>query len=647
MGKRNSGNAASRRDLRVLARPIALFLLALVLGELSNFLTLEIFPGSFFRFKMIAYLVIALRLGPLPGLGLAAILFADDRTMLVVYCLEALVVGLAGQRRPKWSVVSVIGVFWPLIGLPLLGLIYALTLRLSQEALVLSLLKVWLNALFVAVLAAIAADSRLVDRILGSKTRALRSVENLMKFGVGGFVLVLTFFTMTIGLGALRSNSESAVAQRVRAGLSWGSTYLMAQGEALSPETALAGLNRTSSAAPLDPEGHYESSSSERPSYSSRPWRDGLFVRESERSPHPIDRWRYSEYYGEARVREIGLRYVVGFGSTFHQLFQLYASGLAIRLLVLYIAYGLLLLSSHAIAGRFAALVDAAGRLPERIEAGEEPLWPSPDIAELASLTHEFQAVSARLRSLFSDLRESRERLEGTVKAKAAELELRTEEVRLLLARVEREREEERSRISRELHDELGQAIGSLGLVLYLLERHLVAPSAAALENMADMRELLAGLADNMKRLVADLRPSLLDRLGLSEALAGLARERAAEPELRIDFDSAVPEGFAPPEGAKIALYRIAQEAISNAIKHSATEWIGVSLRADDKEAVLEVADRGKGFDARGAEPSLPRSFGLIGMRERCRSLGGEFSVSSSPGSGTLVSAIIPLGDEA
>jgi signal transduction histidine kinase len=635
-------------------RGIAFFLLALVLGELSNFLTLEILPGSFFWFKMTAYLVVAARLGPLPALALAAILFANvgadvgNLYILVVYCLEALVVGLARFKHPKRGIVTIVGIYWPLAGLPLLGLMYAFSLRLSREALVLSLLKVWLNAFFDATLAGTLADSRLVDRLLGGRAepRAPRSVGKFVKLGLGALALPVAFLVMVLGLDAFRADAENDIAFRIRAGLSRASSFLNAHDSVVDPKLAAAELNKASNESPLDPEGRYEIATSDYASFPYRPWKDGLFVRAPAANPHPIDRWRLSEYYGEAKAHGISLRYVVSAGSAFRALYRLYALDLAICLAFLYMAYGLVLLVSRALASRFAALVAAASRLPERIEAGEKPAWPAQDIEELSSLAGEFQTISLRLGSLFSELRGSQEALEATVAARTSELERRTEEVRLLLARVEREREEERSRIARELHDELGQGIASLGMGLYLLERRSVDPDGRVAEKLADMRSLLAGLSGDMKRLVADLRPTILDRLGLPEALGSLAKERAARSGARIEFDCEVPEGFSPPEGLKIALYRIAQEALTNAIQHSDTAWIGLSLRADREAIRLEVRDSGRGFDADAVALGLPHSFGLIGMRERCRSLGGEFAISSIPGRGTRISAVIPIGED-
>jgi signal transduction histidine kinase len=627
-----------------------LFFGALGLGELSGLLTLEILPGSFIYFKPVAYLVVAARLGPLPALALAAILGADigrdigNSYGLVAFALEALFAGWVKSRRPRLGLVAIVGVYWPLVGLPALGLIFGLGLGVSREALTLTLLKVWLNALFDAALAGMLADSPLVDLLLGSKPRSTRSMGAYLKDGVSFLVIPIAFLCMLVSVRSFRDYTDEDIGSRIRAGISRATSYLGAHGHGYDPEATLSAINRELSVREVDFAGHYELASSGPPAYRIERWGKGLFVRAPRESPHPIDRWRLSEYFGEVPASGPGLRYVVSFNFAFRGLYRFYASALGICLAFLYGFYALMLLVARALAARFASLESSAERLPERIEAGEELVWPELDIDELANLSDRFQEVSSRLRSLFSGLRSSRERLEATVKERTAELERRTEEVRLLLSRVEIEREEERSRVARELHDELGQDIASLGMALYILERRIVDPDGRIAEKLADMRELLAGLADNMKRLVADLRPSMLDRLGLPEALDSLAKERAERSGLRIEFQCDVPEYFSPPERLKIALYRIAQEALSNAIRHSASPWIALRLAADEAATVLDVRDGGKGFDARALSEGPRTFFGLIGMRERCRSLAGELAVSSVPGSGTLVSARFPRG---
>jgi PAS domain S-box-containing protein len=219
------------------------------------------------------------------------------------------------------------------------------------------------------------------------------------------------------------------------------------------------------------------------------------------------------------------------------------------------------------------------------------------------------------------------------------ELESRTEEVRLLLSRVEGEREEERTRVARELHDELGQGVTSLGMALYLLERRIGTPTRAASEMISDMRTLLSELSDGMRRIIADLRPSVLDRVGLSQALARLAADNEERSGVRIEFSSSELGGFELPDETRTVIYRVAKEALTNALLHSESAIVRISLQAADGQVVLEVRDEGKGFEPSVIRPGERRSFGILGMRERCRSLGGEFTVTSEPGAGTVVRA--------
>ncbi len=266
---------------------------------------------------------------------------------------------------------------------------------------------------------------------------------------------------------------------------------------------------------------------------------------------------------------------------------------------------------------------------------------------ELAALSGEFEDAAARLRSLFSELQASRDGLESAVATRTEELERRSEEVRLLLAKVEGEREAERKRVARELHDELGQGITALGMALYLVERHIGAADGKAAEKIAQMRELLDGLSESMRRLIADLRPSVLDRLGLPEALARLAAEGTERAGARFESDCALSEGLVLGDELISTAYRVAQEALSNALRHSGSPVVRLRLRAGAEELVLEVEDEGSGFDPSAGNPAGAgagrRSFGILGMRERCRAMGGSLSIASSPGKGTLVRAVFPF----
>jgi len=232
-----------------------------------------------------------------------------------------------------------------------------------------------------------------------------------------------------------------------------------------------------------------------------------------------------------------------------------------------------------------------------------------------------------------------------TISERTGELESRTEEVRLLLARVEREREEERTRVARELHDELGQGVTSLGMALYLLERRIGKPADKVAEMISDMRNLLSELSDGMRRLIADLRPSVLDRLGLAQALAQLAVEIEERSGIEVECSCRIPEDLDCPETIRVAAFRVAKEAVNNALRHSKCAKIGITLTIAAEDLNLEVKDDGQGFDTAAGPRKDGGSFGIIGMRERCRALGGEFHVTSSPGRGAAVRASFPLSE--
>jgi len=629
-------------------RAAAFFVLCLAFGELASLAAIEIAAGSFIRFQMAAYLAVAARLGPLPALALAAALLpgivgdAGNPSALVAYGIEAIVVGLARSRDPKRGLVPIVGIYWPLLGLPLLGIAYSVGQDVSREAIQFSLLKAWLNALLDAAMAGMVADSPLVDRLLGEGAPTRVGMGKYLKIRLSTLALSVVFVAMLASAQAFRSYTEGDIALRVRSGLARAAAYFEGRGTGDNAEALLPTINALLSVREEDFSGRYELASVSPSAWSVQPWGEGMFVRESTAYSHPIDRWRNAEYYGELSTGEPRLRYVVSFGFAFRGMYHFYVSVFAIALAFLYGFYLLVFILADSLARRLSALDGAAKRLPERIASGEDPAWPAMDIEELASLSDAFRAVSLRLRSLFSELRGSEGRLEATVAERTAQLERRTEELRSLLARVEGEREEERARIARELHDELGQDIASLGMALYVLERRAVGIDGTVSGKLADMRELLVRLSEDMRRLVADLRPSALDRLGLVEALCHLAEESASRTGLRIELERGFSPEFFPSDALKIALYRIAQESLSNAIRHSGSPWVTLRLREDDGAVLLEVEDGGRGFDARAVAAGRRPTFGLVGMRERCRALGGDFSVFSVPGRGTLVSARFP-----
>jgi len=201
--------------------------------------------------------------------------------------------------------------------------------------------------------------------------------------------------------------------------------------------------------------------------------------------------------------------------------------------------------------------------------------------------------------------------------------------------------EAERQRIGSELHDNTSQILAAALLNLGLIERRLASGSAAR-PTVEPARALVEQALEQLKVAIYDLRPAMLDNLGLSAALRWYAKARADQPGLQIvtnlDDDSAT---RLPPH-IEIALYRVGQEALANAVRHAGASRVELGLEIKPGFAALTVFDNGRGFDLTEARG---RGLGLISMRERMGQLGGRFNVVTESGSGTRVYAVVALAD--
>jgi signal transduction histidine kinase len=209
------------------------------------------------------------------------------------------------------------------------------------------------------------------------------------------------------------------------------------------------------------------------------------------------------------------------------------------------------------------------------------------------------------------------------------------------LRRVVAAQEAERQRIARELHDATGQSLTALGLGLRSAATLTRRDGAAAEERLHHLEAVVNHSLDELRHLIADLRPSHLDDLGLASALRWYAKEIEARTPLHVAVEVVGPER---PLGAalKIALFRVAQEALSNVVKHSGAATADLSLHYAPNAVHLSVVDRGQGFVAGlPAEASRP-AWGLLGMQERAALLNGRCDIHSTPGQGTRVDVIIP-----
>jgi signal transduction histidine kinase len=214
------------------------------------------------------------------------------------------------------------------------------------------------------------------------------------------------------------------------------------------------------------------------------------------------------------------------------------------------------------------------------------------------------------------------------------------ERLRLLAARIEAAREEERTAIAREVHDELGQALTGLKMDLAWLRNHLVeAQTKTYAERLGAAESLADSTLDGMRRLAARLRPFLLDDLGLAAAVEWQVKDFANRVGCGFELDLA-DDDIGLDRERDTAVYRILQEALSNVARHAKASRVRVSLRAIDDTLALTVADDGKGI--RDEDLESVASMGLTGMRERAVALGGQVEISSRSDGGTRVFLRMP-----
>lgn len=226
---------------------------------------------------------------------------------------------------------------------------------------------------------------------------------------------------------------------------------------------------------------------------------------------------------------------------------------------------------------------------------------------------------------------------EDITERKQAEEALRTsrERLRRLAARIEATREEERTSIAREVHDEFGQGLTGLKMDLAWLRDHLANAQTEAFAERLGAAEALAGSTlDGMRRLAARLRPSLLDDLGLTAAIEWQVKEFAGRVGCRFDLDL-TDDDIGLNRERDTAVYRILQEALTNVARHAEASRVTVSLGATREAVELIVADNGKGI--RDEDMESVTSMGLTGMRERAGALGGRVDIRPRPGGGTRV----------
>jgi two-component system, NarL family, sensor histidine kinase UhpB len=202
--------------------------------------------------------------------------------------------------------------------------------------------------------------------------------------------------------------------------------------------------------------------------------------------------------------------------------------------------------------------------------------------------------------------------------------------------------EDQAKRIAHELHDESGQLLASVHIALEEVARNMASHEKRAIE---DIKRLLDQIESQLRRLSHELRPTILDDLGLTLAIQFLAQGASQRSHLPITVEGDT-EGRLPPQ-VEIALYRVVQEALNNAAKHAKAKGVNVSIWRDTKTIHCSVADDGIGFEAKVDTPRNGKhGLGMIGMRERLAAVGGTIAIKSSPGRGTEILATVPMESE-
>lgn len=270
---------------------------------------------------------------------------------------------------------------------------------------------------------------------------------------------------------------------------------------------------------------------------------------------------------------------------------------------------------------------------------------------EIGELSQSLDAMRIELKKSLDEIQQWNQTLEAKVEERTRQLEDSYREIERkeaareeLLRKVLTVQEEERKRIARELHDETTQSLS--GLVMKL-EAAIAAPVEAdgkIKDKLLDIRDLAVRTIDNVHKAIFDLRPSVLDDLGLLSALRWYAENRLRALNIKVRVEVTGEERKLSPE-VEIALFRVVQEAINNIVRHAEAHNMVLGVEFKDSSIVIEVEDDGKGFDVQAVSLRADRvhGLGLLGMKERVALLGGNMDIESRPGRGTHLTIIVPL----
>jgi len=262
------------------------------------------------------------------------------------------------------------------------------------------------------------------------------------------------------------------------------------------------------------------------------------------------------------------------------------------------------------------------------------------ELARRAALAVDNARLYAEAQQLNAELEERVAQRTADLEAAIAQLENSRAQLLLLAHHEQTRREEDRARMAREIHDELGQALTGLKMDLAWLQQHTRPKQKDLLQKFRDMSDLVDTTIQDVRRIATELRPGMLDDLGLVPAMEWQLQEFQKRSGIRCRFTSDLEEVTLDAEETTV-LFRILQETLTNVARHAAATRVEVSLHEEQGYVRLQVQDNGRGITASEVEGS--RSFGLLGMRERVLLRSGDFSIQGTPGRGTTVVIKLPL----
>lgn len=245
-----------------------------------------------------------------------------------------------------------------------------------------------------------------------------------------------------------------------------------------------------------------------------------------------------------------------------------------------------------------------------------------------------------RIKTAEDMLRDEKGLLESLIMERTKALRKSETELRDLSSHLQDVREEERTQIAREIHDELGQSLTVLKMDIAWLKKKLKDDQNDLKDKASSITGLIDSIIDSVRRISADLRPGVLDDLGICAAVKRHAKEIEKSSEIKC-LVSCIPENIFIRKEHATAVYRIFQEVMTNVIRHSEATRVDINLRERNDNVELEIKDNGKGISQE--EINNPKSFGIMGIRERVHSCNGTFIIKGKRNEGTYINVKIPL----